>query len=42
MPSGTLPVTAAVREGRVEGVRFRNVPSFVHGEGIELDTSRGT
>jgi proline racemase/trans-L-3-hydroxyproline dehydratase len=41
VPSGTLPVTAVGRGGRVEGVRFRNVPSFVHGEGIELDTSRG-
>jgi proline racemase len=41
VPSGTLPVTAAVRGGRVEGVRFRNVPSFVHAEGLELDTSRG-
>jgi proline racemase len=25
----------------VERVRFRNVPSYVHEEGIELDTSRG-
>jgi proline racemase/trans-L-3-hydroxyproline dehydratase len=41
VPSGTLPVTAAVRDGRVESVRFRNVPSFVHEEGIELGTSRG-
>ena len=41
VPSGTLPVTAAVREGRIEGVRFRNVPSFVHAEGIVLETSRG-
>ncbi len=40
-PSGTLPVTAAVRDGLVERVRFRNVPSFVHSEGVELDTSRG-
>jgi proline racemase/trans-L-3-hydroxyproline dehydratase len=41
VPSGTLPVTAEVHEGRVECVRFRNVPSFVHEESIELDTSRG-
>jgi proline racemase len=41
VPSGSLPVTAAVRDGRIEGVRFRNVPSFVHVEGIELETSRG-
>jgi proline racemase len=41
VPSGTLPVTASVREGRVERVRFRNVPSFVHAEGIEISTARG-
>jgi proline racemase len=41
VPSGTLPVTATIRDGHVETVRFRNVPSFVHSEGIELDTSRG-
>jgi proline racemase len=41
VPSGTLPVKAAVREGRVGRVSFRNVPSFVHNEGVELTTSRG-
>jgi proline racemase len=41
VPSGTLPVTAAVDGGRVGAVRFRNVPSFVHAEGIEVRTSRG-
>jgi proline racemase len=41
VPSGTLPVRAAVVDGRVERVSFRNVPSFVHEQGIELDTSRG-
>jgi proline racemase len=41
VPSGTLPVAAEVRDGRVERVRFRNVPSYVHEERIELDTSRG-
>ena len=41
VPSGTLPVTATVRDGRVQSVRFRNVPSFVHEHGIELDTARG-
>jgi proline racemase/trans-L-3-hydroxyproline dehydratase len=41
VPSGTLPVTADVRDGRVGRVRFRNVPSFVHAQGIELDTSCG-
>jgi proline racemase/trans-L-3-hydroxyproline dehydratase len=41
VPSGTLPVTAEVQDGSVGRVRFRNVPSFVHEEGVELDTSRG-
>jgi proline racemase len=41
VPSGTLPVAASVRDGHVEGVRFRNVPSFVHVEGIEVATTRG-
>jgi proline racemase len=41
VPSGTLPVTADLREGRVARVRFRNVPSFVLESSIELDTSRG-
>ena len=41
VPSGTLPVTASVRDGRVEQARFRNVPSFVHEQEVELETSRG-
>jgi proline racemase len=41
VPSGTLPVTATVRDGRVERVGFRNVPSFVHSEASEVVTSRG-
>jgi proline racemase/trans-L-3-hydroxyproline dehydratase len=41
VPSGTLPVTASVRQGRIQAVRFRNVPSFVHSAGIQVDTSRG-
>jgi proline racemase len=41
VPSGTLPVTASVRNGRVEGVRFRNVPSFVQLEAVEVPTARG-
>jgi proline racemase len=40
-PSGTLAVTATVTSGRVEGVRFRNVPAFVHAEAVDVDTSRG-
>jgi proline racemase len=41
VPSGTLPVTATVRDGHVERVSFRNVPSFVQLEGVEVATSRG-
>jgi proline racemase len=41
VPSGTLPVRATVEDGRVKRVWFRNVPSFVHERGIELETSRG-
>jgi proline racemase len=41
VPSGTLAVTASVGGGRVRDVRFRNVPAFVHAEGIEVETSRG-
>jgi proline racemase len=41
VPSGTLPVTASLRDGRIDHVRFRNVPSFVHAEGIEIPTARG-
>jgi proline racemase len=41
VPSGTLPVTAAVRDGRVEAVRFRNVPAFVHAQDVQVETSRG-
>jgi proline racemase len=41
VPSGTLAVMATVRDGHVEQVRFRNVPSFVHVEGVEIATSRG-
>jgi proline racemase len=40
-PSGTLPVTASVHNGRVERARFRNVPSFVQLERIAVPTSRG-
>jgi proline racemase len=33
-PSGSLPVTVSIRDGEVQGVRFRNVPSFVWGHGL--------
>ena len=36
VPSGRLEATAWVRDGRVRSVRFRNVPSFVWAEGLEL------
>jgi proline racemase len=41
VPSGRLACTARVADGRVERVRFRNVPSFVEATAIELSTSRG-
>ncbi len=36
VPSGRLDAWAHVRDGRVVTVRFRNVPSFVWAEGVEL------
>ncbi len=36
VPSGRLETWALVRDGRVRSVRFRNVPSFVWGERVEL------
>src|SRR6185436_7222568 len=36
VPSGRLDTWAAVEDGRVRSVRFRNVPSFVWAEGVEL------
>ena len=36
VPSGRLETWATVDGGRVRSVRFRNVPSFVWGEGIEV------
>jgi len=41
VPSGRLPVIASVVDGRVERVRFRNVPSFVWARGVEAETGRG-
>ena len=35
VPSGRLETVAAVSEGRVERVRFRNVPSYVEARGLE-------
>jgi proline racemase len=42
VPSGRLPVVATVKDGKVERVRFTNVPSFVFEEGLEVETSRGS
>jgi proline racemase len=36
-PSGRLPVTVAVEEGRVGRVRFVNVPAFVAAEDLEVE-----
>jgi proline racemase len=41
VPSGRLACLARVREGKVDSVTFRNVPSFVLATGIEIETSRG-
>jgi proline racemase/trans-L-3-hydroxyproline dehydratase len=34
VPSGRLKTHARVEDGRVQSVRFRNVPAFVHGRGL--------
>ena len=36
VPSGRIETWANVERGRVRSVRFRNVPSFVRAEGVEL------
>ena len=41
VPSGRLPCRAAVGDGRVESVTFRNVPSYAVETGVRLPTSRG-
>ena len=41
VPSGRLPLVARVADGRVESVRFRNVPAFVHALGLTAETGRG-
>jgi proline racemase len=43
VPSGRLACTARLDDsGRVEAVRFRNVPSFVLASDLVIETSRGT
>ena len=41
VPSGRLPLVARVADGRVESVRFRNVPAFVHALRLTAETGRG-
>ena len=41
VPSGRLEALAAVSDGAVSSVRFRNVPSFVHARGLRVETSAG-
>jgi proline racemase len=36
VPSGRLETWARVENGRVRSVRFRNVPAYVHAEGLEV------
>jgi proline racemase len=36
VPSGRLDAWAQVENGRVRSVRFRNVPAFVHAEGLRI------
>jgi proline racemase len=38
VPSGRLPVTVMVEDGRPISVGFRNVPSFVHSRGLPVGT----
>ena len=40
-PSGRLETVATVAEGKVRSVRFTNVPSYVHSEGLVVSTSVG-
>ncbi len=42
VPSGRLPTVARVEDGNVRWVRFRNVPSFVHSSGLQIETRAGT
>jgi proline racemase len=41
VPSGRVTARVACRDGRVEGVTFRNVPSYVLARGLTVRTSRG-
>jgi proline racemase len=41
VPSGRLETVARVRGSRVESVRFRNVPAYVHARGRSVTTTTG-
>ena len=41
VPSGRLETVARLDGGRVAAVRFRNVPAYVHLEGLRLESSAG-
>jgi proline racemase len=41
VPSGRLACAATVVDGRVTGVRFRNVPAFAWASDLTLESSRG-
>ncbi len=36
VPAGRLPVSVELRDGRVERVRFRNVPAYVAADGLQV------
>jgi proline racemase/trans-L-3-hydroxyproline dehydratase len=42
VPSGRLETVARVQGDRVQSVRLRNVPAYVHLEGLSLTTSAGS
>jgi proline racemase len=42
VPSGRLACRATMSDGRVAGVTFRNVPSFVLARDLAIETTRGT
>jgi proline racemase len=41
VPSGRIETMAQMLDGRVRGVRFRNVPAFVSAQRLTVDTSSG-
>jgi len=41
VPSGRLAIVVSCDNGKVQRVRFRNVPAFVFAEGLRVETARG-